>query len=69
MLLQLHVKDPSHSARSTGGWLHLNIHTPLTQQSQSGQRMLLSRHSAGTYPETAHKKLVREHSATVVSGG
>ena len=32
--LQWHVKDPSHSAKSTDGRLHLNTHTPLTQQSQ-----------------------------------
>ena len=29
--------------------------------------MPLSRHSVGTYPETAHTQLVREHLATVVS--
>ena len=31
VLLQWHVKDPGHSAKSTGGWLHLIMHTPLTQ--------------------------------------
>ena len=31
-----HVKDPSHSAKNAGGRIHLNTHTPLTQQSQSG---------------------------------
>ena len=36
MLPQWHVKDPSHSAKSAGGRLQLNIHTPLTQESQSG---------------------------------
>ena len=25
-----HVKDPSHSTKSAGGRLHLNMHTPLT---------------------------------------
>ena len=40
-----HVKDPGHSAKSAGGRLHLNTHTPLTQPSQSGP---LSRHSVGT---------------------
>ena len=35
VLPQWHVKDPGHSARSTGGRLHLNTHTPLTQRSQS----------------------------------
>ena len=53
LLLQLHVKDPSHSAKSAGGRLHLNIHTPLTQRSWSGLTMLLSRHSVGIYQETS----------------
>ena len=50
MLLQWHIKDPSHSAKSAGG-IHLKMHTPLTQQSWSGLTMLLSRHSVGTYLE------------------
>ena len=29
--LPWHIKDPSHCAKSAGGKLHLNIHTPLTQ--------------------------------------
>ena len=41
--------------------------TLLTQLSRSGLTMLLSRHTVGTYPETAHTQLVRELSATVVS--
>ena len=45
-------KDPSHSAKSAGGRLHLNTHTPLTHQSRSGLTMPLSRHSVGTYQET-----------------
>ena len=49
---QWHVKDPGHSARSAGGRLHLNMHTPLTQQSRSGLTMPLSRHSVGTYQQT-----------------
>ena len=40
--------------QSAGGRLHLNMRTPFTQQSWSGLTMLLSRHSVGTYPETAH---------------
>ena len=36
MLLQWHVKDPGHLAKSAGGRSHLNMHTPLTQQSLSG---------------------------------
>ena len=59
MLLQWHVKDPGHSAKSAGGRLHLNTHTsltqrrPLTQQSWSWLALLLSRHSMGTYQETS----------------
>ena len=48
MLPQWHVKDPSHFAKSAGGRLHLNTHTPLTQQSQSGLTISLSRHSVGS---------------------
>ena len=29
MLPQWHVKDPGYSAKSAGGRLHLNMHTPL----------------------------------------
>ena len=60
-------KNPSHSAKSADGRLHLNTHIPLTQRSRSGLTMPLSRHSVGTYPEMAHTQLVREHSATVLS--
>ena len=35
VLLQWHVKDPDHSAKSAGGRLHLNTHTILTKQSQT----------------------------------
>ena len=38
-------KDPGHSAKGADGRLHLNMHTPLTQRSQSGLTMPLSRHS------------------------
>ena len=48
VLAQWHVKDPCHSAKSAGGRLHLNAHTPLTRRSLSGLTML-SRHSVGTY--------------------
>ena len=50
MLLQWHVKDPSHSAKSAGGRLHLNTHTPLTQLNWNGPTMPLSRHCVGTLP-------------------
>ena len=62
---QWHVKDPGHSARSAGGRLHLNTHTPLTYQSRNGLTMLLSRHSVGTYQETsshAARHLILDHS-------
>ena len=48
LLPQWHVKDPGHFAKSAGGRLHLNTHTPLTQRSRSGLTMPLSRHSVGT---------------------
>ena len=55
MLPQWHVKDPGHSAKSAGGRLHLNMHTPLTQRNQSGLTMPLSRHTVETYIEmTSH---------------
>ena len=46
-------KDPSHSAKSSSGKLHLNTHTPLTQPSRSGLIMPPSRHSLEIYPETS----------------
>ena len=51
VLLQWHVKDPSHSDKSADGRLHLNTHTPMPQGSQSGLTMPLSRYSVGTCPE------------------
>ena len=53
VLLQWHIKDPVHFAKSAGGRLHLNTHTPLTHQSQSGPTMPLSRQSVGIYQETS----------------
>ena len=52
VLPQRHIKDPSLSAKSAGGRVHLNMHTPLTQRSQSELTLPLSRHSVGTYLET-----------------
>ena len=51
MLLQWHIKDPGHSAKSADGRLHLNRYTPSTQQSQSGLTMPLPWHSEGIYLE------------------
>ena len=53
MLLQWHVKDPGHSAKSAGVRLHLNTHTPLTHRSRSGLTLPLSRQSVGIYQETS----------------
>ena len=53
VLLQWHTEDASQSTQSAGGRLHVNKHTPLTQQGQSELTMLLSRHSVGTYLETS----------------
>ena len=53
VLTQWHVKDLSHSAKSAGGRLHLNTHTPLTQRSRSGLTTPPSRHSVRTYHETS----------------
>ena len=46
-------KDPGHSAKSTGGRLQLNTHTPFTQRSRIGLTMPLSRRSKGIYQETS----------------
>ena len=53
MLLQWHIKDPGHSAKSAGGRLHLKKHTPLTWRSWSRLTKPLSRHSVEIYQETS----------------
>ena len=53
MLPQWHVKDPSHSAKSAGGRLHLNMHTLLTHWSRSGLTMPLSGQNVGIYQKTS----------------
>ena len=60
MLSQWHIKDPSHCAKSAGGRLHLNTHSPLTKRSQTGLTMLLSRHSLGTYLEMSSHATCQE---------
>ena len=57
VLQQWHLKDPGHSAKSAGGRLHLNIHTPLTQQSRSGLTVPLSWHNVSG--KRAHTQLIR----------
>ena len=67
VLLQWHVKDPSHSAKSTAGSLHLNTHTPLTRWSWSGLTMLY-RHSVGNYKgKWAHTQLIIKCLAIIAS--
>ena len=51
VLPQWHIKDPGHSAKSAGGRLHLNMHTPVTHRSRSGLTKPLSRQSARIYQE------------------
>ena len=53
VLPQWHIKDLDHSAKSAGGRLHLNMHTPLTHRSWSRLTMLLFRKSVGIYQETS----------------
>ena len=54
MFLQWHVKDPGHSAKSSVQVAGFTLTCmPLTQQSQSGLSMWLSKHRVGTYPETS----------------
>ena len=57
MLPQWHAKDPGQSAKSAGCRLHLNTHIPLTQRSQSGLSMLLSRHSMEHIRKRSHTQL------------
>ena len=59
VLSQWHVKDPGHSAKSAGGRLHLNTHTPLAYQSQSGLTMPLSVQSVGINQETSSRATSR----------
>ena len=65
-LPQRHIKKKKagHSAKSAGGRFHLNMHTPLTQWSQSGLTML-SRQSVGTYYRNTHSSSgnTRPHSS------
>ena len=64
---QWHVKNPGQSAKSAGGGLHVNTHTPWPKEIGV---FLLCR-SPGIVREPirkrAHTQLVREHTATVVS--
>ena len=66
VLLQWHIKDPDHSAKSAGGRLHLNMHTPLTQPSHSGLTVL-SGQSVETYQGNKFTFNSHGNTATVVS--
>ena len=72
MLLQWHIKDPGHSAKSASGRLHLNMHTPLIQRSRSGLTTLLCRYSVGTYQEmssnTTHQGTLSHSCFSSLSG-
>ena len=67
VLLQRHIKDPSHSGINAGGRLHLNTHTTLTQWGRSGLTMPLSRHSVGTYSENELTHISSGNTWSVVS--
>ena len=68
VLPQWHVKDPVHSAKSAGGRLHLNTHTPLTQRRRSGLTIYAVRSICGYFSgKRAHTQLVRDRSSAVVS--
>ena len=60
MLQQWHIKDPSHSAKSAGGRLHLYMHTHLTHRSRSGLTMPLPRQRVGIYQETSSHATCQE---------
>ena len=64
-LRQRHIKDQGHSAKSAGGRLHLNTHTPLLQR---GVGWLCCPGIVwGPSGKWAHPQLIREHLATVIS--
>ena len=65
VLPQWHVKYPVHSAKSAGGRLHLNTHTPLTHR--VGWLCRCPGRVWESIRKCVHTQLVREHSATVVS--
>ena len=67
VFLQWQVKDPGQSAKSASGRLHLNMQTLLTPQSRKGWLCHCSGIVWKPIWKRAHTKLVREHSATVVS--
>ena len=67
ILQQCHVKDPCYSAKSAGGRLHLNTHTPLTQRSRSGWLFRCPGIVWEPIRKLAQTQLVTEHSTTVVS--
>ena len=67
MLPQWHVKDPNHSAKSAGGRLHLNTHTPLTIEVGVGWLCHWTGRVWESIRKRAHTQLIRKHSVTVIS--
>ena len=59
-------KRPHYSAKSAGGRLHLNTHTPWTHGSQSGLTRCPGR-VWESIRKRAHTQLIREHLVTVIS--
>ena len=62
-----HVKDPGHSAKSAGGRLHLNVHTPWPSEVAVGWLCRCLGIVWEPIRKRAHTQLARAHSVTVVS--
>ena len=67
VLPQWHIKDPGHSAKSAGGRLHLNTHTPLPNEAGEDGQCRCPSIVRELIRKRAHTQFVREHSITVVS--
>ena len=63
-MLQWHVKDPGHSAKSAGGRLQLNTHAPSTQLEQADYAVHAQ---CGNLSGNVLKQRVMEHLATDIS--
>ena len=67
VLLQRHVKDLGHSAKSAGGRLHLNAHTSWPNEVGMGWLCRCPGIVWEPIRKQAYTQLVRKHSVTVVS--
>ena len=67
VLPQWHVKGPGHSAKSAGGRLHVNKHTPWLNEVGAGWLCRCPSRVWESIRKRAHTQLAREHSITVVS--